>query len=84
MIEISYSFGIYLVTFGWLLFRWTAYHKTKLTARQGNIRQLAFFSQGALYLCCLSLNTAQWPMYFGMMFWAAVQLYPCIRAKKEA
>lgn len=62
----------------------TAYHKTMLTAKQGKPKQLAFFSQAALFLCCLSLNTAQWPLYFGMLLWAAVQIYPCILMKKEA
>ena len=62
----------------------TAYHKTKLAAKQGKPKLLAFFSQCALYLCCLSLNGPQWPFYFGMLFWAAAQLYPCIRTKKEA
>ena len=62
----------------------TAYYKTMLSAKQGNPNLLAFFSQSALFFCCLSLNTHQWPLYFGMLFWAAVQLYPCIRAKKEA
>lgn len=62
----------------------TAYNKTTLVAKQGNPNLLAFFSQGALFFCCLSLNTCQWPLYFGMLFWAAVQLYPCIRPKKEA
>lgn len=62
----------------------TAYYKTTLTAKQGNPKLLAFFSQSAVFFCCLSLNTHQWPLYFGMLFWAAVQLYPCIRAKKEA
>lgn len=62
----------------------SAYYKTALAARQGNLQLLAFFSQGALFFCCLSLNTSQWPLYFGMMFWAAAQLYPCIRTKKEA
>ena len=62
----------------------TAYYKTTLAASQGNPKMLAFFSQGALFFCCLSLNTPQWPLYFGMLFWAAVQIYPCIRAQKEA
>lgn len=62
----------------------TAYHKTKLAAKQGKVNLLAFFSQGALFLCCLSLNSPQWPLYLGMLFWAAAQLYPCIKAKKEA
>lgn len=61
----------------------TAYHKTRLAANLGRARQLAFFSQGALYLCCLSLNNAQWPFYFAMLFWAAMQLYPCLRAKRR-
>lgn len=62
----------------------SAYHKTKWAARQGKPELLAFFSQGAVFLCCLSLNSSQWPFYFGMLLWAAVQLYPCIRMKKEA
>jgi len=62
----------------------TAYQKTALIANRGNTKLLAFFSQGALFLCCLSLTASQWPLYFGMLFWAAVQLYPCIRARKEA
>ena len=62
----------------------TAYHKTVFTARKNNARLLAFFSQGALFFCCVSLNATQWPLYLGMLFWAAVQLYPCILSKKEA
>lgn len=61
----------------------TAYHKTTFAARQGKPRLLAFFSQSALFFCCLSLNTPQWPLYLGMLFWAAVQLYPCLLVKKE-
>lgn len=62
----------------------SAYHKTRFAARMGNPQLLAFFSQGALFFCCLSLNTSQWPLYLSMLFWAAVQLYPCILMKKEA
>lgn len=62
----------------------SAYHKTRLAARQGAPKLLAFFSQSALFFCCLSLNATQWPLYLGMLFWAAVQLYPCTRVKKEA
>ena len=62
----------------------SAYYKTTLLAHQGKPKLLAFFSQGALFFCCVSLNTAQWPLYMGMMCWATVQLYPCIRTKKEA
>ena len=62
----------------------SAYHKTVFTAKQGDPKLLAFFSQSALFFCCLSLNAPQWPLYFGMLFWAAVQIYPCIRPKKEA
>ena len=62
----------------------SAYQSTALAAGKGNPKLLAFFSQSALFLCCLSLNTAHWPMYFGMLFWAAAQLYPCISTKKEA
>lgn len=62
----------------------SAYEKTKFAAKRGNANTLAFFSQCALYFCCVSLNTAHWPLYFGMMLWAAVQFYPCIFVKKEA
>lgn len=62
----------------------SAYEKTKFDAKRGNANALAFFSQSALYFCCLSLNTAHWLLYFGMMLWAAVQFYPCMFAKKEA
>ena len=62
----------------------TAYHKTVFAARQNNLRPLAFFSQSALFFCCLSLNSTQWILYFGMLFWSAVQIYPCILTKKEA
>lgn len=62
----------------------SAYHATALAADRPQPRQLAFFSQAAAFLCCLSLNTAQAPLYLGMAFWAAAQLYPCMFAKKEA
>ena len=62
----------------------TAYHKTVFAAKQTNAKLLAFFSQGALFFCCLSLNASQWPLYLGMMFWAAVQIFPCILTKKES
>lgn len=62
----------------------TAYHKTVFAANQTGVKLLAFFSQSALYFCCLSLNADQWPLYMGMMFWAAVQIYPCILTKKES
>ena len=62
----------------------SAYHKTIFAAKHTNTRLLAFFSQGALFFCCLSLNTTQWYMYFGMMLWAVVQIYPCILTKKES
>lgn len=62
----------------------SAYYKTVFAAKQTGARKLAFFSQGALFFCCLSLNASQWPLYLGMMFWAAVQLYPCILTKKES
>lgn len=62
----------------------TAYHATFLAAGQGKPQQLAFFSQGALFFCCTCLNTIHWMLYLGMLFWAAAQLYPCIRKRKEA
>ncbi|MBR2423224.1 MAG: hypothetical protein IKB09_12890 [Oscillospiraceae bacterium] len=61
----------------------SAYSKTTFAAKQGNPRRLAFFSQSALFFCCLSLNAPQWPLYLGMLFWAAAQLLPCVLMKKE-
>lgn len=58
----------------------SSYQATALAAGRGKPTLLAFFSQCALFFCCLSLNTAQWPLYLGMLFWAAVQLY----IRKEA
>ena len=62
----------------------SGYQKTALAAKQGNPRKLALFSQCALFFCCLSLNSSLWPLYLGLMFWSAVQIYFCIRFKKEA
>lgn len=61
----------------------TAYHRTKLAAKQNKRTNLAFFSQCALFLCCLSLNTNP-TLYFGMACWAAVQLFSCYTLKKES
>jgi hypothetical protein len=60
------------------------YQKTAVTAKKGNPRLLAFFSQAALFFCCVSLSAPQLPLHLGMMFWAALQLYPCVYQKKEA
>lgn len=62
----------------------SAYYKTALLAGQHHRRKLAFFSQGALFFCCLSLNCEQWALYLGMGFWAAVQLYQSVSYAKEA
>ena len=61
----------------------TAFHRTESAVKQSASRSLVFFSQGALYFCILSLNSRQWMLYLGMLFWAAVQMYPCIRFKKK-
>ena len=62
----------------------SAYQATACSASQGKPMLLIFFSQSALFLCCLSLNAAQWPLYLGMLIWAAVQPYSCISTPKEA
>lgn len=62
----------------------SAYQVTALSAGQGKPNLLTFFSQSALFLCCLCLNTAQWPLYLGMLIWAAVQPYSYIYTPKEA
>ena len=67
----------------WIFLILSAYNKTTFAAKQGNPKLLAFFSQSAVFFCCLSLNTTQWSLYFGMLLWACLQLYPCILTKKE-
>ena len=62
----------------------SAYQATACSAGQGKPKHLIFFSRSALFLCCLCLNTAQWPLYLGMLIWAAVQPYSCISTPKEA
>jgi len=62
----------------------TAYHRAALTAGQGKPGLLAFFSQGALFFCCLCLNADHWILYLGLAFWAAVQLIPCSQISEEA
>lgn len=60
----------------------TAYHRTTLAAGYGKRRNLAFFSQGALFLCCLSLNSDPL-LYLGLAGWVTVQLFVCYHTKKE-
>lgn len=60
----------------------SAYHRTTLAAKHGKRVTLAFFSQGALFLCCVAAGTNP-VLYLGMGCWAAAQLLPCYRTKKE-
>ena len=62
----------------------SAYHTTYQAADQPKPNSLAFFSQSAVFFCCVCLNDAQWPLYLGLLFWAAAQLYPCVYETKEA
>lgn len=62
----------------------TAYHRTTLAAGTGKKSLLAFFSQSALFFCCVSLNTDHWALYLGLLFWSAAQLNVCYSTKKEA
>ena len=60
----------------------SAYYRTVLAAKLGKRKHLAFFSQGALFFCCLSLNSD--PFFsLGMGCWAATQLFACYHTKKE-
>lgn len=61
----------------------SAYQATCLAADRPNGNLLAFFSQGAVFFCCVCLRDAQWPLYLGMLFWAAAQLYPCVYEKRR-
>lgn len=62
----------------------SAYQKTVFAAGKGKPARLAFFSQGAVFFCFVSLQSDQWPLYFGLLFWSAAQLYPLLYTKKEA
>ena len=61
----------------------TAYQKTMFVARRPRPKLLAFFSQVAVYFCIVSLNSQQWPLYLGMLFWSAAQILPCTAYKKK-
>ena len=60
-----------------------AYQRTLMAAGQRRARSLAFFSQSCLYFSILSLNTHQWPLYLGLLFWSSALIIPCYRTKKE-
>lgn len=62
----------------------SAYHITLRAAGTGKPKLLVFFTQSALFFCCTCLNTSRWFLYLGLLFWAAVQLYPCIHKREEA
>jgi len=51
-----------------------AYQRTTLDAGLGNCRQYAFFSQCALFFCCMSINGDSWLFYLTMALWTATGL----------
>lgn len=61
----------------------TAYERTLFSARKPRPRALAFYSQCAVFFCAVSLNSQQWLLYLGLLFWAAAQIYPCTAIKKK-
>ena len=61
----------------------TAYERTLFCARKPRPKTLAFYSQSAVFFCIVSLNSQQWLLYLGMLFWAAAQIYPCTASKKK-
>ena len=61
----------------------TAYYKTALLAKYPQPNLLAFFSQGAVFFCLVSLKSPQWILFLGMLPWAILQIYPCTMIKKK-
>lgn len=61
----------------------TAYERTLFSARKPRPKRLAFYSQSAVFFCTVSLHSSQWILYLGMLFWAAVQIYPSTATKKK-
>ena len=61
----------------------TAYYKTALLAKYPQPNLLAFFSQGAVFFCLVSLKSPQWLLFLGMLPWAILQIYPCTLVKKK-
>lgn len=61
----------------------TSYERTLFSARKPRPKVLAFYSQTSVFFCIISLNSQQWLLYLGMLFWAAAQIYPCTAIKKK-
>ena len=61
----------------------TGYERTLFAARKPRPSVLAFYSQTAVFFCIVSLNSPQWFLYLGMLFWAAVQIFPSTAIKKK-
>ena len=52
----------------------TAYHKTALDVKKGGRPALVFFSQAALFFCCLSLGGNNRFFYLTMIVWLALDM----------
>ena len=53
----------------------TAFHGAVLDAEKRTSRKsYAFFSQAALFFCCMSLQGASWPFYLAMAAWLGTNL----------
>ena len=52
----------------------TAYHGAVLDTEKGSRRWYVFFSQCALFFCCLSLQGSSWLFYLAMALWLATGL----------
>ena len=62
----------------------TGYCRCELSVRAAVCRRFVFFNQGALFFCCLSLNTENWPFYLGAVCWLACDFSSVQLRKKEA
>ncbi len=75
----SYIFPLFACVFLML----TAYHKTVLDVRKGSRLWLVFFSQAALFCCCLSLVGKNRFFYLTMIIYLALDLCTVNKGKPE-
>ena len=61
------SYGFHLLSSIFLML--TGYHRTALTIKKGSDRRFLFFSQSAIFFCCMVLNTQTRLFHLAMLLW---------------
>ena len=54
-----------------------AYYRAALDASAGSAKRYAFYSQAALFFCCISIHGSSWLFYCAMAIWTATNLCAC-------